>query len=377
MEKKIEIAENIKFLEKSAIRKIVEAAPANSVNFGLGEIQFPPPRFLIDHAKQILDSKLLGYTHNAGLLELRESICNYYNTEFNNNVCVSNGAEEALFATFFSYLNPDDEVIIADPTFLAYRTIAEMLGAKIVAFDLDAASNFSLNKISFQKAFSKKTKLVVLNNPSNPTGTCFGKDEIDLIVKTCAEKKVLLVVDEVYRELFIEERPESFLSHKADVICISSLSKSHCLSGWRLGWAISNQPELIEPIIKVHQYISTCAPTLSQEIALKAFSKTGMEESEKIRQQLLTNRKIVLDYLAGINILPNKSLPYLFVQVEVNDVKFAYELAKKGAIVIPGSAFGANAYGWIRLNCGIEKNSFLRGLKILRSYLSFIYLIDN
>jgi aspartate/methionine/tyrosine aminotransferase len=366
----MEIAKNIKHLEHSAIRKILAVAPPDAINLGLGEIQFPTPKLLIDHAKQILESKQLGYTPNAGLSELRSSICDYYNTDFKNNVCVTNGAEEALFATFFSYLNPGDEVVIADPTFLAYRTIAEMLGAEVKTFDLDPEKNFSLNEESFLKSFSNKTKIVVLNNPSNPMGTCFSSDEISKIVEVCSSKKVLLVVDEVYRELFIDSKPDSFLKKNADVICISSLSKSHCLSGWRVGWAISRQPKFIEPIIKVHQYIATCAPALSQEIAILALTKTGMRESEILRQHLMLNRKIVFDNLPDINTLPNNSSPYLFVQINKNDIDFSYKLAESGVVVIPGSAFGVNSYGWIRVNYGIEKDALLRGLKILRNCLN-------
>jgi len=365
----IEIARNIKHLEKSAIRQILDSASPNSINLGLGEIQFPPPRFLIDRAKLILEKKLLGYTPNAGLKKLQKSICSYYNVDLDENVCLTNGAEEALFATFFSYLNPGDEVIIADPTFLAYRSIAEMLGAKVVTFDLDYSNNFCLDINSFINAFSSKTKLVVLNNPSNPMGTCFNDNEIALIVRICTKKKVLLVVDEVYRELFIGERPETFLKYEADVLCISSLSKSHCLSGWRLGWVISNQKKLIEPIIKVHQYVATCAPALSQEVAVSALTREGMRESEKIRVQLLRNRELAFDLLTDINILPNNSLPYLFVQIEEDDVESALNLAKLGVLVIPGSAFGRNANGWIRINLGMEKNILSRGLKIFRSYL--------
>lgn len=365
----IKPAENIKNLERSAIRRIMEAAPRGAINLGLGEIQFPPPLYLREQAKQIIGNNLLGYTPNAGLLKLRESICDYYQMDFKDNVCITCGAEEAVFAVMFSYLNAGDEVIIADPTYLAYRTIAGILGAKAVTFDQPASENFSLDMTSFQRAFNSNTKLVMLNNPANPMGTCFTPAEIEMIVQTCSERKVLLVVDEVYRELFLEERPQTFLHHDVDLICISSLSKSHCLSGWRLGWAVSRQPALLEPVINVHQYIATCAPTLSQKIAVEAFSRTGMTASEEIRQRLLSNRKIVLQYLTDINILPNNSLPYLFVRVQRDDNKTACDLAEAGVIVIPGSAFGVNAAGWIRINCGIERDDLERGIEIIGNYL--------
>ena len=365
----LQTAQRIRNLELSAIRRITEAAPAGAVNLGLGEIRFPPPACLIEKAKKILAEDLLGYTPNAGIIELRKSICSYYQIDFTDNVCVTNGAEEAIFAVMFSYLEPGDEVILADPTFPAYRTIAEMLSAKVVTFEQPAATAFRMDRDSFRRAFTSKTKLVFLNNPANPMGTCFNQEEMALIGQICCDRKVLLVADEVYRELFIAERPASFIDCQAETLCLSSLSKSHCLSGWRIGWVVSRIRSLIEPVIKVHQYLATCAPALAQKVAVEALAAAGMEASESIRQQLLINREIAFQYLKNINLLPNKSLPYLFAQVEEDDFQVARKLAEEGVIVIPGSAFGANAAGWIRINCGVEKDIFIRGMEILRDYL--------
>jgi aspartate aminotransferase len=368
---KTKIADHMNSVKKSAIREIFDSSPVDAVNLGLGEIQFPLPDFLKQIAAEIVSSKKIGYSTNAGLIELRKAICDYYQHEFNDNVCVTAGAEEALFATLFSYLNKGDEVLIADPTFLAYKTIVEMLGAKAASFSLDPQNEFAVNEKSLRTAATAKTKAIILCNPSNPLGITLKDHEIDLIVDICRENNILLIVDEVYRELFLNELPRSFMNTDLDAIIISSLSKSHCMSGWRIGWAISKQQELIAPIIKAHQYICTCAPTVSQQLAIEALSTEGIKAKEEIRLQLLENRIIAIDYLNSntIEYLPNTSSPYLFIKINSYDWNVAKELSQNGVVVIPGSAFGSNGKGFIRINYGIEQYQLLLGLKIFSNYL--------
>ena len=374
--KEIRVADHMKFVKKSAIRQLVDSAPADAINLGLGEIQFPLPEFLKQKAAEIINFKNIGYSTNAGLIELRKAICDYYQCEFNDNVCITAGAEEALFAALFSYINKGDEVLIANPTFLAYKTIVEMLGAKVSSFSLDPQNEFALNENSLRIAITDKTKAMILCNPSNPLGIALNDHEIDLIIDICRKNKILLIVDEVYRELFLDERSRSFLDTDLDTIIISSLSKSHCMSGWRIGWAISQKSELIAPIIKTHQYICTCAPVISQFLALEALSIEGMQAKEEIRIKLAENRKFAIDYLSNANIefLLNSSSPYLFVKVNGDDWKVAEALSKMGVIVIPGSAFGSNGKGFVRINYGIESDKLSKSIIILAKFQKEIIL---
>ena len=365
------LADRIKNIEKSEIRKIFDKAPDDSINLGLGEIQFPTPKILTDYAQEILEEGKFFYTPNAGLKELREAISGYYNKSIPDNVCVTVGAEEAIFATLFSFINPGDEVLIANPTFLAYKTIIQMVGGIHFYFDLEPENNFKLKKDSFIQKISSKTKMVILNNPSNPLGICYKSDEINFIVKTCIENDILIVVDEVYRDLFLEKRPDTFLNFEGKIIVISGLSKSLCMTGWRIGWAISNHPELIKPIIVVHQYICTCAPYISQRVAIKALSKEGLKAQEDIRIKLKQNHDLLIKFiqneLPGSKILFNTSSPYLFINFGIDDVVLSKKSIEKGLIIIHGSAFGSNGKNWIRINYGLEKNKLINGLKKLRN----------
>ncbi len=360
----------MKSIKKSLIRQIFDSAPKNSINLGLGEIQFPTPKILCEYAKEILDDKNIRYTPNAGLPELRETIANYYqNTIPAENVCVTCGAEEAIYATLASILNPEDEVLLANPCFLAYSSIIEMLYGIPVYFDLNPQHNFSLDKKSFLNGISSKTKAVLLNNPSNPQGISFSRKEIEFILETCNRNNILIIVDEIYRELFLFEKNSSFLELTENAIVISGVSKSHCMTGWRLGWAASHQKELTDRIIATHQYICTCAPFLSQKTAVKAFSEEGMKSAEQIRIKLKRNYEFLIKFFNDNHIkykaLKSSSSPYFFVNFGIDDRKISRELIDNGVIVIPGTAFGSKGKNWIRINYGVEKEILKKGLNII------------
>lgn len=369
--KKIKYAARLSNLERSAIRKLFDNAPSDSINFGLGEIQFPTPEILSDRAIKIIKNNSIGYTPNAGLPELQSSICKNYKIELDNNVCVTAGAEEAIFATLFSYIEPGDEVLISNPTYLAYKTIIKMLDGIPVEFELDPDNEFALGENDFLKKISPKTKILLLSNPSNPTGKIFSADEIDLIVRVCQKNNILLVVDEIYRELYIENKIDSLINNYENTLIISGLSKSHCMSGWRIGWAVANDPELIRPIIVSHQYICTCAPYVSQKIAVVALSDEGMAAAQsEIRAKLIDNRNFLLTEFINnfpqYRILNSNSFPYLFFRIDNDDIQFVNKMINEGLILMPGSIFGSNGKNWIRLNYAVDKNKLAKGINILK-----------
>ena len=374
--KPIQYADRIAGIEKSELRQLFDKAPTNAINLGLGEIQFPTPKIITERANEIIKKGDISYTPNAGLPDLQKSITNYYNIKLNNNVCVTTGAEEAIFASLFSFINPGDEVLITNPTYIAYKTIIEMLGGIAVEFNLDPLANFELDRKDFMNKITSQTKVLLLNNPSNPTGKCFSEDEIDFLVSKCNENNILIVVDEIYRDLYIDNRPITFLNKTGKIIVISGLSKSHCMSGWRLGWCVSNDTDLIKPIIISHQYICTCAPYISQVVAISALTSEGMEAQNDIRLKLKTNREYVLklfeQFLPDLKILNNTSSPYLFINVEIDDKLLVNELLKNGLIVMPGVIFGTNGKFWFRLNYAIDKKKLAKGIHIIKNIIKVL-----
>lgn len=361
--KKFAQARHLDFLKISKIRQIMNSAPSDSINLGLGEIQFPLAEYFLSSIEELLKTENTYYTPNAGLPELKQKICNYYKITFNDNVCVTAGAEEALFATLNAVLNSDDEVLIADPGFVAYGTIVKMMKAIPVYFDLNV-NDFSFIEQKFSDKISAKTKVVLLNNPINPTGTTYTKENLEFIVDICEKHNILLVVDEVYRELNLEEKIPTILDISKNAVVISSLSKSHALSGWRLGWVASHRSDIIKSIVKIHQYICTCAHTLSQRLAVRAFSHKGKEVNEYLKKLLLQNRQFVQKKINHNKLLPNNHHPYFFVKVQ-NDIEVTKKLLQRHVIVIPGSAFGKNGKNWIRINYGIDLKLLGEGIDIL------------
>ena len=349
-------------LEISELRKFTDKAPANSINMGLGEIRLPIHPKIKEYLIKLIKTETFNYTPNAGLSDLRDMIKNDYP---NSEVCVTCGAEEAIFATLFSVLSPNDEVLIANPGYLAYKTIIELCKAKPVYFNLNLYPEFTLDKKSLLQSITKKTKAIIISNPSNPVGKILNSKDLEFIKRITYENNILLIVDEIYRELFIKSPIKSAYDTLPNILIISGISKAFAMAGWRLGWAVSFNKKLISGITVAHQYIATNAPTISQKIAIK----------------ILSEKKFFLDYYRNIlksrynlfsNLLSNSfpfiepdAAPYLFINFSQDDYQLAKELSNKGLLAIPGSFFGNNAKGWIRFNYAIDENKLKQAIEII------------
>lgn len=373
------IAKRLQNRNKSIIRQIADSAPANSINLGLGEIQFKTPNFLRLKAKQIINQGELFYTPNAGILELREAIADYYNKIIENpqtinpqQICVTNGAQEAIFAVLFALCDPDDTIMIPDPCFLAYKTIAEMLNARVISFKCLPDQQFEIDWDDFEQKISQKPKILQINHPCNPTGKAFTKTEMLRITDYCKKYNTLLVVDEVYKDVWLNEEIPSFTGLYDQTVIISGLSKSFCMTGWRIGWILA-QPELIQAFIVAHQYISTCASVISQKTAVKAFSPQADIQLKKLRKMLKVNHQVTKEMLLKkVNendIIVSDAAPYVFVNIHRDDLDFCKLLAEKGLIVIPGSAFGQQSKGFIRISYALNQKKLKTGLNKLLKYL--------
>lgn len=366
----MKIANRLDNIKKSLIRTIYESASPDSINFGLGEVQFETPLPVINRAKQILDQKIFPYTENAGLLALRSEIAMYYHNAYKNNqICITNGAEEAIFCVLFSLIDPGNEVVIPNPCYLAYSTITTMLGGNIIPFTLDTDMKFDKN--AFSVSLTNRTKLVFLSHPSNPLSSAFTLDEMKVIVDTCKQRNILLVVDEVYRDIYLDEPVHSFAELTNVAVIISSVSKSHCMTGWRLGW-VACPDWLISSVVVSHQYISTCASRISQEAAIACFSDEGIESVSLLRHKLLTNYEYCIQLLVEHNIpyIKPQAGPYLFIKVNSDDLNLAVDLCKHGIITVPGRAFGTAGMGYLRINYALDIQLLKKGFPILLNHIA-------
>lgn len=361
------ISKRLKGQKKSIIRQIVDSAPQNSVNLGLGELKistFPKKNEIIS---EILGKEEIGYTPNAGLPALIEEIKRYYNQQA-EYVCVTNGAEEAIFATLFSLLDSGDEVLLADPDYPAYYSIAKLLKVVPKRLSLDPTNNFQLDRSSLQKSVTSHTKAIVISNPSNPLGITYSQTDLDFIIKIANENNLVLIVDEIYNELILKGPRNSLIDQTDNIIVVSGLSKSYQLTGWRLGWAVTNKSELAKAITVSHQYISTCAGYVAQRLAQKILAQHQENSLDLLRHSLHHNKDLatkIINKNTDWHILKSQAAPYLFLNIKENSLEFAKQKAATGVVIIPGEAFGKNGTGWIRLNYAVSEKQLVKGLKLL------------
>jgi aspartate/methionine/tyrosine aminotransferase len=348
----------------------MQNAPAGAINLALGELGFPMPEALKEKAIELLREGNPVYTPNAGLAELRQAIATDYSNNVNpNQIIVCNGAEEAVFITLMALINPGDTIAIPDPDYPAYPAISGIFEASVKR--LPFMDNFSeIDWEQWEDILCSGVKAVLLSAPSNPSGFSFSAAEAVQFGEICNRNGIMVIVDEIYGRLFFKQAPISLNSYVENFIRIGGVSKSHCLSGWRLGWILAPL-EIAPAMIKAKQYVSTCSHWLSQNLAVFALSQAGLQEAELIRLLLLDNHNYMLQRISkalpmGISAyhLPSAS-PYVMLKVEGDDLDFAAKLADKGVITVPGRAFGESAKGWIRMNYGVSQPLLSSALNIL------------
>lgn len=365
-------ASRLEGIELSLIRQINALATPFSVNLGIGEPNLTPDETLQEMARKAAVTPW-QYSPNAGFLSLRKNIVEDTPFDPKSDVCVTAGTQEGLFALFQAYVQPGDEVLVPDPGFLSYATLGRICGASAVTYALEPPG-WSIDVTSLERAVTKKTKLIVVNSPSNPLGSIVDAATLQSI----AALGPLVVSDEVYREIWYEAPPPTMLGMGRNVIVANGMSKSHGMTGLRLGWLIG-AADVMKPIITAHQYIATCASVFSQavgEMILTAHA-WNTEWLERVRAQFRTQREAALhsiDRELGAIIEPPAGAFYAFVPVPSCDtVTFAKTAATDAAVlVIPGVAFGNHGEGFVRISfaapvdqigAGIERmGRWLRGI---------------
>ena len=349
-------------LKPSPIRELYDSAPEGAINLGLGELKFPLHPFIRNAGIAAIERGNITYTPNAGLPALRKKIAEHYDCR-TENTCVTCGAEEAIFVALAAIVEPGDKVLVPDPGYLAYPNLVRYYGGTPLPYTFDPKDHFRLITASLESR--QDVKAMILCNPSNPLGTVLSDSERDFILDFCKSNNIWLIVDEVYRELYHDERPESFAGSDPRSVVISGLSKSHAMTGWRLGW-LSAGEDFVKAATRVHQYAATCAPRISQEVAIEALSEEGWKVNRNLREALDRNRRLVFERLSGWTMLENHAAPYLFIKVGGSDVEFAGAMLKKGVITVPGSAFGEMGNGWIRISYGLPEDELIEGLDRMR-----------
>jgi len=362
-------AERIADIELSLIRQINALATPLSVNLGIGEPNVEPDARFRELAQRAATTSW-HYSPNAGTLALRKKLCEGTPFDPKSEVCVTAGTQEGLFSLFTAFVNPGDEVLVPNPGFLSYATLARICGASVATYDLEPPS-WQIDVDALRRKITPKTKLIVVNSPSNPLGSVAPKETLQAI----AALGPLVVSDEVYREIWYDAPPASMLGMGDNVVVLDGLSKSHAMTGLRLGW-IHAHASLMKPIVTAHQYIATCASVFSQSLAELIFEDPEWNAAwlANVRAQFAQQREAAL-YAIGheleFEIAPPAGAFYAFAAVPTCDtIDFAKSLAIDAAVlVIPGVAFGSGGNGFMRISFAAPVEQITSGIERIGRYL--------
>jgi len=353
------IAERFQDIEISLIRQINALATSESINLGIGEPNLEPDETFLELARRAATTSW-HYSPNAGNLSLRKKLGDP------NEICITAGTEEALYAIFQAFVNPGDEVLIPNPGFVVYATLAKICGATPVPYDLEPFV-WKVGKLPV----TPKTKLIVVNSPSNPLGSVI--DEATL--REIASLGPLVVSDEVYREIWYESPPASMRAMSPNVIAVGGMSKSHGMTGLRLGW-VHARAELMKTIVMAHQYIATCASVFTQALAeeILGHEEWNAQWLAGVRAQFRDQREAALYAIRqqlDMAIDPPAGAFYAFVPVPFcKTLDFAKTLATDaGVLVIPGIAFGSLGEGFIRISYAAPTQQIAAGIERIGRWL--------
>jgi aspartate/methionine/tyrosine aminotransferase len=362
-------ADRLADVELSLIRQINALATPYSVNLGIGEPNVVPDARLQEMARKAALTPW-QYSPNAGHLSLRKKLCEDTAFDPKSDVCVTAGTQEGLFAIFTAYVNPGDEVLIPDPGFLSYATLAKLCGATAVRYPLEPPQ-WTIDAEVLEKHITAKTKLIIVNSPSNPLGSVASQETLARIAATGR----LVVSDEVYREIWYDAAPPSMLGLPGNVLVLNGLSKSHAMTGLRLGWIHGAAP-LMKAVITAHQYIATCASVFSQALAELIFEDKSWNAGwlNAVRAQFSQQREAALyavEHELEVKIDPPAGAFYAFAPVPAcESMELAKSLATDAAVlVIPGVAFGPHGQGFVRISYAAPVERITSGIERIGRYL--------
>ena len=298
------LSEEVVALKPSGIRKFFDIVSEmkDAISLGVGEPDFDTPWFIRDEGIYSLEKGRTFYTSNAGLKELKMEICTYLHRKYQcdyhyaDEVIVTVGGSEAIDIGLRAVINPGDEVLIPQPSYVSYEPCAIMAGAKPVIINLKNENQFRLTPEELEEKITEHTKVLILPFPNNPTGAIMEREDLEKIAKICIEKDILVMSDEIYSELSYNKPHVSIASlpgMKERTILINGFSKAYAMTGWRLGYACG-PVEIIQQMTKIHQFAIMCAPTTSQYAAVEAL-RHGDEAVAEMREAYNQRRRFVMN----------------------------------------------------------------------------------
>ncbi|MFP7168965.1 aminotransferase A [Terribacillus sp. 7520-G] len=376
------INSHVKNIQISGIRRFYNlvADKKDMISLTIGQPDFPTPLHVKEAGIEAIQSNQTTYTPNAGLMTLRSAISDFYSKyapayRAEDEIIVTVGASQAIDITLRTILEPGDEVILPGPVYPGYEPLISLAGGIPVLADT-SSNGFKLTQSILEQYITPKTKCIILPYPSNPTGVTLTYDELKVMADFLAEKDIFILSDEIYSELTYDEAHVSiarFPQVRDKTIIINGLSKSHSMTGWRIGFTLA-PAWLSDHMLKVHQYNATCATSISQYAAIEALTN-GLEDPVEMREAYRVRRDYCLERLSKMGLAvekPNGAF-YIFPKFPIKkmtSLELGLALVEQaGLAIVPGDAFSEYGEGYMRLSYAYSMEQLEEGMDRLERFL--------
>ncbi|CAM4490206.1 aminotransferase class I/II-fold pyridoxal phosphate-dependent enzyme [Paenibacillus phoenicis] len=378
------LAPRVREIQPSGIRRFFDLASGSKdiITLGVGEPDFITPWHVREACVYSLERGYTSYTSNAGTPELREAIAEYLYTSYQvkydpkDEILVTVGGSEAIDLALRALIEPGDEILVPVPCYISYSPIAMIGGGVPVEIETYAKHDFKLQAEDLKAKITPKSKVLILNYPSNPTGGIMTYEDWLPIAKIVEENDLIVISDEIYAELTYGQKHVSFASipgMKDRTILVNGFSKAFAMTGWRMGYACGH-PDLIYAMLKIHQYTVMCAPVMGQVAALEAL-KNGLEEKDQMVESYNQRRRLIVQGLRdiGLECHEPQGAFYAFPSIAstgLSSEEFAQRLLLEAKVAaVPGNVFGAGGEGFLRCSYATGVNQLNEALNRMEQFV--------
>lgn len=379
------IPKKISDIQPSGIRRFFDIAQRveGVISLSVGEPDFKTPWAARKEAINILEKGKTAYTANAGLIELRKTVCNYLkdfiDTEYDpgREVIITVGGSEAIDLAIRAMIEPGDEVLVPEPSFVCYSPITTMMGGTAVPIVTKVEDNFRLTAAALREKITPRTKLLILPYPNNPTGAVMRREDLEAIAEVLRDTNIVVASDEIYAEMTYNGEKHVSIAQidgmKERTLVINGFSKAYAMTGWRLGYVAGPQP-IIKQMLKLHQYCIMSSPTVSQYAAIAAMEKCGSDVKHMVEEYDMRRRLVVKEFNdMGLPCFEPEGAFYVFPCIKstgMASMEFCEKLINEKKIaVVPGSAFGASGEGYVRVSYAYSIAHLTTALDRIREFL--------
>ena len=373
-------------IKSSAIRRMLELSMGmeDIVHLEQGEPDFTTPNHILEAAVEAMRKGFTHYTEINGTLELRQAIAeklereNGIEADPEKEITVTSGSQEAMFITALGILNPGDEALILDPYYPAYFEDTLLAEAVPVTVPLKEEENYHVNMETLEKRITKKTKMIWICNPSNPTGHVFSKEDLEVIAEVAKRHNLIVFADEIYEKLLYENSKHTSIGSLPGMedrtITVNGFSKAYAMTGWRIGY-IAAEKKLSATLRKLHYYTALCPNSISQKAALAALTGPQNCVQEMVKEYDRRRRLVLneLEKIEGLSYVKPKGAFYVFPNFssfeESDEAMALYLLKKAGVVTVPGSGFGEAGKGHLRISYSVSYKQVEEGMKRIKECL--------